>query len=155
MIEYENLNFKIEYNVYVTNLNVEAYVYVNNNKISSLKNTPIISQTLEFTYNCEFNKKHNLTLEFVNTDQLNFVKINRILIDGINVREVINAYRTFTTNDGITIFPKIPSDIADGLINKSGIWNLPFYNPFYKFLINWVNDEHNEFYNDKNINYII
>lgn len=154
MIESEKLKFKIEYKVYTIDRIPEASIYIDNIKKVDMDCTKKILQTVEFDHNCTFNENHNFTIKFSSTGQDNFIQLNEIYIDGINSREVINAYRTFTTEDNIISYPSVNSNIGFGQINIPGMWNFCFYSPFYKFLINWVKDEHYAFYNSQNINYI-
>jgi hypothetical protein len=135
----ENINFTIQFSVVG---NPDVLVYIDDD----LVHTGYTGCT--FMYNSSFTEH---MLKIVHTGKTNntpdqFVKINSIIIDGVNIRDILwtdsfnipeypEPWATQQREQGIQLEERV---LGQTELSHNCEWHLPFTSPFYEFVMKHV-----------------
>ncbi len=86
------------------------------------------------------------TNEQVGADKGQHVIIDKIKIDGVNIRDLIwiksyyvpeypEPWATNQRDNGIVLEEKVPGET---FLGHNGVWNFEFKSPFYRFIMDWM-----------------
>jgi len=128
----ETLKFEIDLSCDYQKIPPDVKVSVNNDvKFSQLLTQ---AQTIEFEHTLD--NKNVLVIDRQNKiDNLKQdLFINKIKINGVDLRNLIWSKSVFKHVDGCEV-------IGETWLGLNGTWRLEFNGPFWKFMMDWVNDE--------------
>ena len=128
----ETLKFSIDLSVDYQTVAPRVLISVNDD----IKFDQDVSESRIINFDHTIQSKNTLTIDRQNKpiDRKQDLFINKISIDGIDLRNLIWHKSVFTHVDGREV-------MGETWLGLNGTWRLDFNGPFWKYMMDWVNGE--------------
>ena len=128
----ETLKFRIDLSVDYQTVAPRVLIAINDD----IKFDQDISESRIINFNYTIQPKNTLIINRQNKpdNEKQDLLINKISIDGIDLRNLIWHNSVFTHVDGREV-------IGETWLGLNGTWRLDFNGPFWKYMMDWVNGD--------------